>query len=439
MQNIDHNHIKFKKNNLKTSHCTKDLNVLSLFSGCGGMDLGFEGGFDIHKDSFNSHINNHWNITPKNKNFITLPMTRFKTIFANDIRKGARKVWGDFFSNNYKTSEESFHLESIVDRVKRYWDGDKSVFPTHVDVVTGGFPCQDFSVAGKRKGFNSHKGHHGKILNETIEENRGKLYMWMREVIDITNPKFFIAENVKGLISLGGVKEIIQNDFKNIGEHGYLVLDGRVLLSADYGVPQSRERIFFIGLRKDALKKNAFNELIKDNSSPLYSPFPLKTHGRNNGSKNGLSSGLKNHVFLKKVFTDLKEPDQTSDPDQKAYSKCKWYGKHCQGNSEVKLNKIGPTIRAEHHGNIEFRRLSKEHGGVNFSELDRGLKERRLTIRECCRIQTFPDNFKLIGDKRGKGVSASESYKLIGNAVPPLLAFHLAKRLEDVWNIIFKK
>lgn len=436
MENLSkvRNTSKSKSNNLKTSFHKKDLNVLSLFSGCGGMDLGLEGGFDIHKDSFNENINDHWNVTRKNKNFVTLPYTRFKTIFANDIRPGAKQAWGNFFSKNYEADPESFHLESIVDRVKRYWDGDKSVFPNNVDVVTGGFPCQDFSVAGKRKGFNSHKGHDGNVLDEATEENRGKLYMWMREVIDITNPKVFIAENVKGLVSLGDVKEIIQNDFKDIGENGYVVLDGRVLLAADYGVPQSRERVFFIGFRKDVLKKKALQELSKETISPLYSPFPLQTHGYESST-----TGIKKHVSLKKIFSGLQEPDVTTDPDQKAYSKCKWYGKHCQGNSEVKLNKIGPTIRAEHHGNIEFRRLSKEHGGINHEELDKGLKERRLTIRECCRIQTFPDNFKFTGTKRGQGVSASEAYKLIGNAVPPLLAFNLAKRLEDIWDFIFKK
>ena len=90
-----------------------------------------------------------------------------------------------------------------------------NVFPEDVDVVTGGFPCQDFSVAGKRKGFNSHKNHKGELIEdkEASVETRGQLYMWMKEVIEITQPKIFIAENVKGLVNLGDVKSIIQNDF----------------------------------------------------------------------------------------------------------------------------------------------------------------------------------------------------------------------------------
>ena len=125
------------------------------------------------------------------------------------------------------------------------------------------------------------------------------------------------------------------------------------------------------------------------------------------------------------------EPEQSKDLSHQKYSKAKWYGKHCQGQTEISLNKLAPTIRAEHHGNIEFRRLSKENGGLIESEFN--LPQRRLSVRECARIQTFPDGYEFVTHNIG----ASEAYKLIGNAVPPLLGYHLAKRLETVWASLF--
>jgi DNA (cytosine-5)-methyltransferase 1 len=105
-----------------------------------------------------------------------------------------------------------------------------------------------------------------------------------------------------------------------------------------------------------------------------------------------------------------------------------------QGSSEISLEKPGPTIRAEHHGNIEYRRLSTEHGGKSTEELKQGLAERRLTVRECARLQTFPDQYSFVIPKK---LSQSDGYKLIGNAVPPLLAYRLARRLEEVWDQLF--
>ena len=118
-------------------------------------------------------------------------------------------------------------------------------------------------------------------------------------------------------------------------------------------------------------------------------------------------------------------------------------GNHCQGQNEINLNKLAPTIRAEHHGNIEFRRLSAEKGGKNIQELAEGKQERRLTLRECARIQTFPDDFNFVipsDDKKTKFlVSPSQGYKLVGNAVPPLLAYHIAKKIESNWDYYFDK
>ena len=115
-------------------------------------------------------------------------------------------------------------------------------------------------------------------------------------------------------------------------------------------------------------------------------------------------------------------------------------GKHCQGQNEINLDGLAPTIRSEHHGNIEYRRLSAMHGGQNVEELSQGLLERRLTPRECALIQTFPPDYPFVTYKRGAKsfrVSPSGAYKVIGNAVPPVLAYNIAKRIESVWPLYF--
>ena len=176
--------------------------------------------------------------------WVRVSPTVFNTVFANDILSDAKTAWVEYFSKRKENANLIYHLESIVDLVKKAHSGE-NVFPTNIDIVTGGFPCQDFSVAGKRLGFNSNKSHIGTVLDndEPSVENRGQLYMWMREVITLTEPKLFIAENVKGLTNLEDVKEVIEHDFSKAGGNGYLVVPAKVLCASDYGVPQSRERV----------------------------------------------------------------------------------------------------------------------------------------------------------------------------------------------------
>jgi DNA (cytosine-5)-methyltransferase 1 len=413
--------------------------LLSLFSGCGGMDIGFEGGFIVPQSVINLNRSSDWIDKKEGINF-RLKETIFKTYFANDISYEAKLAWDNYFG---KSEEDSvFRVGSIVDFVKSHKEGNKNIFPENIDILTGGFPCQDFSVAGKRKGFNSHKDHNGKLIKEDIpsEETRGKLYMWMREVIQITKPKIFIAENVKGLSNLGEVKRIIQSDFANGESEEYIVLNPRVLHAGNYGIPQSRERIFFIGFKKSALTKEAIEELSKAEVNSKYSPYPTPTHS----IKTELDFDNYNLVPYTKsrdVLIDLLEPNETDDYSQKYFSKAKFMGFHCQGQREVNLERLAPTIRSEHHGNIEFRRLNINNGGKYYKEIENGLEERRLTLRECARIQTFPDDFDfVIPDKVRKNkfvVSPSQAYKLVGNAVPPLLAYHIAKKIESNWNFYF--
>jgi DNA (cytosine-5)-methyltransferase 1 len=376
----------------------KEIRHLSLFSGCGGIDIGLNGNFKT---------NNNFIINSKNNNKYTLlPRTKFKTVFANDIKKSSYNFW----KKNLIKDHSIFKLGSIVDLVKEH-KKKGGIFPSKIDILTGGFPCQDFSVSGLRKGFKSHKSHlnNYKIINKN--ETRGKLYLWMKEVIKITNPKIFIAENVKGLVSMKDVFEIIKKDFKNTGS-GYKIY-AKELYAPDYGIPQSRKRIFFIGICEKFIKKNKLNLTEKD----LFPDVEF-------------SKIKKQYPKAKSFFKNLKEPElENKDLSQMYYSKAK-YTKGTQGQIEVNENGIAPTIRSEHHGNIEFRFLKKKNGGKNINPKN---KQRRLTVRECARIQTFPDNLKFIFNIGSKdGIAASNAYKLIGDAVPPLLAYKIAKKIEKI-------
>lgn len=416
---------------------TDQLRVLSLFSGCGGIDLGFEGDFNVLTDSVNSKINSAWDIDEIDKRWTHLGKTIFHTVFANDIKPEAKATWTNYFSAK-GIDEKNYYLDSIVDLVKLEKENNINIFPKDIDVLIGGFPCQDFSISGKRMGFKSYKGHDGKKISVGMPtvENRGQLYIWMREVIAITKPKVFVAENVKGLTNLKNAKDVIERDFASVCNGGYIVVPGQVINAGNYGVPQGRERIIFYGFRKSALTKKALEELTKEKISEQYTPYPLITHYISENEKN---ENLKKYVTVRQALEDLVEPECSNDINQQKYSKAKYMGKHCQGQQEVCLEGLAPTIRSEHHGNIEFRRLSKEHGGKHQSELEKGLIERRLSVRECARIQTFPDEYQFVlpAMNGNKSVSGSEAYKIIGNAVPPLLGYHIAKRLEENWNLYF--
>lgn len=407
------------------------MKLLSLFSGCGGMDIGFEGDFVCLKKSINCELHPDW-IKETCGDWVRVHATAFDTIFANDIRPDAKAAWVSYFGRRKENIGEIYYLESIVNLVKRARAGE-SIFPEGVDIVTGGFPCQDFSVAGKRLGLHSRKSHTGIALaaDEPSDESRGQLYMWMREVISLTKPKLFVAENVKGLTNLEDTKEIIEHDFAEAGNGGYLVVPAKVLYAPDYGVPQSRERVFFFGFQKCALTQEAKKALTQEVIPARFDPYPAKTHGGNRMSI----------VTCGDAFTGLAEPDVSSDISQRKYSRAKYMGPHCQGQTEIKLDSVGPTIRSEHHGNIEFRRLCAEHGGRNVRELAAGLQERRLTIRECARLQTFPDDYQFILKKTESSVSvsASDAYKIIGNAVPCVLAYNIAKNIEAKWPLYFEE
>ena len=409
------------------------LRVLSLFSGCGGMDIGLEGGFICHKHSV---TNTEWIHHSVNNDWVLLNRNLFRTVFACDILEEARLTWLRYMAR-YNVNPDIYHLNSIVDLVKMHKDGNE-IFPTNIDIVTGGFPCQDFSVAGKRKGFDSYVLHNGEKKQGDIpsEETRGKLYIWMKQVIDIVQPKMFIAENVKGLVSLGDVKDIIQRDFSTANGNDYIVLDPQILHAANYGVPETRERVIFIGIKRSALRPEAVDALEQKDIPSDYYPYPKPTHNFNINEEN-----LPKPVTCRDILTGLPEPTESEDLSQKVYSCAKYLGNGSQGQTEINFDGLAPTIRSEHHGNIEFRRLAAEHGGKNTEELSNGLIERRLTPRECALIQTFPPDYPFVFHKANSkkyAVSPSGAYKVIGNAVPPLLAYNIARRIQEIWSLYFE-
>lgn len=319
----------------KKNNKNKVYEIISLFSGCGGLDLGFTGGF-----------------TYLNKKYAR---RKFKIKWANDID-----------GPSCETFKRNFGHDIVHDDINVLLAKDK--IPKRADVVLGGFPCQDFSLAGKRKGFKNKK--------------RGLLYQSMVEVVKKIKPLVFVAENVKGLLSMktpSGKKaiEVIKKDFEKIGYH----VSSHLYLAADYGVPQSRERIVIVGTNK---KKG----------------LPKFTHRKETPIKSKRS-----WVILDKAIGDL-ENRKEGELANHFWSKAQMF-KGTQGNTYVARDKIGPTMRAEHHGNIEW------HWN----------KRRRLSAREAARIQSFPDDFIFYP-------STSSAYKQIGNAVPPVMAWHIATEIQ---------
>ena len=397
------------------------------------MDIGFEGGFMVHKSALTpseckkDHVINELE-------FVRLPELPFQTVFACDVSKKAMYAWNRFFRQK-RPVENVFQCRSIVDIVKEIQSAGRTT-SMQFDVVTGGFPCNDFSTAGKRLGFMSNKSHRGNGQKNSTNDNatvdnRGMLYYWMREFIASVKPKVFYAENVKGLMSLGDARNIITRDFQNIPDHQYFVLPVRVLRAIEYGLAQSRERVIFIGLKRSALRASVLAHLEKNGDLPYdLDLYPKQSHGYEKDS----SKIMRPLSTCGDIFTGLLEPKESTDLSQQRYSMAKHMGSHVQGQIEVRIDAPGPTIRAEHHGNIEFRRLSQELGGLNVQELENGLIQRRLTVRECARIQTFPDNYEFVIPNE---LSPTDGYRLIGNAVPPLLAYRLAQQLSEKWTSLF--
>lgn len=330
--------------------------VISLFSGMCGMDVGFAEQVVVHRDS----VSPEFVESPHHiEGFVNLKRLPFDTVFQNDILPEAKRIAE---LNNWNHNYQLKDIRTLLH--------ENYAFPP-ADIITGGFPCQDFSHAGKRQGFDAA---------------RGTLYQSYVELVRRIKPTMFIAENVNGLLTMPGAIETIVADFTAVGYE----VKYQLMKCEEYGIPQTRWRVIIMGLRLD--KK-------------IVGPWNVITENRRT-------------CYLRPYFSGLAEPDVTTDPAQQVYSKAARLAKG-QGQKEVGLDEFGPTMRAEHHGNIEFRRIT---GGKNEAGL-----ERRLTVREAALIQTFPPDCVLTEAR-----PTSKAYKPIGNAVPPLLGYLIARKVREI-------
>lgn len=319
----------------------KKLKVTSLFCGCGGMDLGIQGGFEY-----------------LGKSFTKLP---FEIVYAADNDSYASKLYNGNF-------EHKCEIKDVRDIVP-------TDIPDH-DILLGGFPCQSFSISAQNPPRLGYK------------DERGKLFFEMVNILKEKQPRFFIGENVKGILSAnqGKAFPIIINEFKNAGYY----IHYKLLNASEFGVPQKRERVFIVGFRELDDYQN-FN-------------FPKPT--TLNESK----------VKLKYAI------DKNADRDDK------WFfsQKAVDGMMRVreKMNK-GRVQDLDQPCNTISSHLAK----VSLNGTDPVLmvngKYRRFTPREAANIQSFPESFIL------DIVSENRQYRAIGNAVPPVLMWHVAKSLVE--------
>ena len=314
--------------------------VVSLFSGCGGADCGIVGGFEFNK-----------------KRYKKLP---YEIVYASDIDKKA-----------VQTLLANFKSKTIV--CKDICETDSSEIPEH-NVLVGGFPCQSFST-----------------VNPTKDpfDDRANLYKQMVRIAKDKQPEICIAENVKGLMTLHG-GSIFKKVIEAFNEAGYNTFY-QLINSADYGVPQKRERMIMVCVRKDIALDYVFPEKTNaGNWVPLSVAVPeLAIEDKKYYFSERAVQGMKNakNNMKRGLAQDLNAP-------------CLTVTSHL---AKVSLNSRDPVLLVDPEKELY----------------------RRFTPREAARIQSFPDSFIFPGTEQ-------DAYRQIGNAIPPVMFWHIMKKVADL-------
>lgn len=313
------------------------LRVASLFCGCGGTDVGLLGGFDFLGKKY----------TPNN----------MKIVYANDIDDNACSI----FEENFGIKPDNRDIREVA-----------SEEIPEIDILTGGFPCQSFSIIAQNP----------KRLG--VKDERGKLFFEMCRILRDKQPKCFIAENVKGLLTANkrSAFPLIIEEFEKSGyDVKYSILN-----SAEYGVPQKRERVIIVGFRKDLNVDFQFPEAVRtseDDFEPLSTVIEKNVSEKYYFSEKAVAGMMRNRESMNKGRAqDISKP-------------CNTVGAHL---AKVSLNSTDPVLMEEN-------------------------RYRRFTPREVARIQSFPEDFKLI-------CSESAQYRALGNAIPPVMFWHVAKAVS---------
>lgn len=324
------------------------MNLLSLFSGAGGLDLGF------HRAGF-------------------------KTIVANEYDK---KICPTFRTNFPE-------VNLIEEDIRKF---DTTTLPQNIDGIIGGPPCQSWSEAGSLKG---------------IEDERGQLFYEYIRILKNVQPLFFLAENVSGMLATRH-RDAVSKFLELFNEAGYDV-SMKLLNANDYDVAEDRERVFYIGFRKDLnIKHFDFPKPIKHKPTLQECIWDLRNSAipaKEKNKTNGIDCIIPNHEYFigsfSPIFMSRNRVRSWNEPGFTVQAS----GRQCQLHPQApKMVKIGK--------NLQIFAIGKEH------------LYRRMTVREVARIQGFPDDFKFIYDDVNYG------YKMVGNAVPVNLAFHIAMQIK---------